>query len=122
MRKPRSKWKAAVWTDAAVLIQIPDWKVASKSREVWVRRSGRPWPEIELNCSSSSSSGSCSNSSSSSNSCSSSSSISSCSSSSTSIGSSSSSNSWRTLATFSPLPFVYTFSVESFSCYHTITE
>jgi hypothetical protein len=28
----------------------------------------------------------------------------------------------RTLTKFSPLPFVYTFSVESFSCWHAITE
>jgi hypothetical protein len=48
--KPRRRWEAAVWTNAVVLIQIPDWKVASRSREVWVRRSGRPWPEKELNC------------------------------------------------------------------------
>ena len=58
MGKPRSRWEAVVWTDAVVVIQIPDWTVASRSREVWVRRLGRPWPEKELNCSSSNSSNS----------------------------------------------------------------
>ena len=67
MVKPRSRWETAALTGAVVLIQIPDWNVASRSREIWVRRSGRPWPEKELNCSSSSSSSSSSNNNSSSN-------------------------------------------------------
>ena len=58
MGSPRSRWEAAVWTDTVILIQIPDWKVASRSREVWVRRSGRPRLKKELNCTNSSSSSS----------------------------------------------------------------
>jgi hypothetical protein len=45
MGKPRSRWEAAVWTGAVVLLQIPDWKVEARRREVWVRRSGSRSPK-----------------------------------------------------------------------------
>jgi hypothetical protein len=42
--KPRSRLEATVWMDTVVVLQIPDWKLAERSREWWVRRSGRAWP------------------------------------------------------------------------------
>jgi hypothetical protein len=58
-------WESLEVDERLLFGRIPECTVASRSREVWVRRPGRPWPEKELNCSSSNSSSSGSSSSSS---------------------------------------------------------